>query len=258
MTDHFDTLVEEAEKEAKAMQGWDFSYIKDRRHSDLHPWDYNDAVCSRLDGVRDMLDMDTGGGEVLLGLKEDANTWPDYVCAIEGYRPNVSVATHNLQSIGAKVLECKSDGKLPFADESFGLITNRHGNYSAQEIKRVLRPSGLFITQQIRFGTKTSLNTLLDGPDTAPIYNQASFAELISQFEKLDLEIVDQREFKGSDVFDDIGAVVFTLTAAAWELPGFSVERYREQLYKLHESIRSNGPIDVGISFYLIVVRKRV
>ena len=255
MTDNFDALVNEAEKHAKVMQGWDFSYVKGRRHSDRHPWDYSNMICSMLNGVHDMLDIDTGGGEVLLGLRERATDWPDRVCATEGYKPNVAVATRNLQSIGVEVFECESVDKLPFEDESFDLITNRHGDYSVREVKRVLRPCGMVITQQIGFGAKTSFNALLGGP--GPAYERVGFAEIVTRFEESGFDIIDRQEFNGHDIFDDIGAVVFVLTAAPWELPGFSVERYRDQLHKLHESIKSDGPIDIGISFFLLVARKR-
>jgi SAM-dependent methyltransferase len=255
MNHDFDALVNEAEEHAKAMQGWDFSYVKGRRHSDRHPWDYIDTVCSVLDGVRDMLDMETGGGKNLLRIKERAKDWPDHVSATEGYKPNVAVASRNLQPIGVEVFERHLIDKLPLEDEAFDLITNRHGDYFVPEVKRILRTSGVFITQQIGFGTKVSINTLLEGPD--PAYEQISFAEIVSRFEGAGFEIIIHQEFNGCDVFDDIGALVFVLTAAPWEVPGFSVERYHRKLCTLHESILSDGPIDLGISYLLLAVRKR-
>jgi SAM-dependent methyltransferase len=201
-----------------------------------------------------MLDMDTGGGEKLIELKTHAKTWPERVCAIEGYEPNVAVAKRNLQRIGVKVFQYESRDKLPFKGKSFDLVTNRHGDYSVSEIKRVLRPAGIFITQQIGFNAKISFNRLLGGPQ--PEYEQLDLADAVSKFEKAGFEILKQQDFFGRDVFDDIGAVVWVLTVAPWELPGFSVERYRDGLYKLHQSIRSNGPINVGIAYFILVVHK--
>ena len=37
--------------------------------------------------------------------------------------------------------------KMPFADGQFDIVINRHGNYNANEIFRILKPNGLFITQ---------------------------------------------------------------------------------------------------------------
>jgi hypothetical protein len=113
----------------------------------------------------------------------------------------------------------------------------------------------MFLTQQIGFGTKISFNNLLDGPE--PAYENVDFSEIVTRFEKSGFDIIVRQKYNGRDVFNDIGAVVFVLTAAPWELPGFSVERYRDQLYKLHESIKSDGPIDIGISYFLLGARKR-
>ena len=255
MSDDFEALVMEAEKAARQMKGWDFSFVENRRHTDSHPWDYTEAVCSFLVGVTDMLDMDTGGGEVLLGLRDRATVWPDRVCATEGYHPNVAVASRNLKPIGVEVVECRTSKRLPFEDESFDLIINRHGDYREPELWRILRSSGMFVTQQIGFGAKVRFNEMFDGPD--PAYNKVTFADVITRFDEAGFEIIDQREFRGRDIFDDIGAVVFVLTAAPWEIPGFSVDGYREQLLELHESIETNGPIDIGVSYTLLTVRKR-
>lgn len=93
---------------------------------------------------------------------------------------------------------------------------------------RVLKPGGLFVTQQIGFSTKISINSLLGGP--APAYELIGWGEIVAQFEQADFNILERQEFIGRDVFDDIGAVALVLTAAPWEIPGFSVEHYRHGL----------------------------
>jgi len=160
-----------------------------------------------------MLDMETGGGEKLIELKNHAKTWPERVYATEGYEPNVAVARRNLQRIGVKVFAYESRDKLPFEDESFDLITNRHGDYSVTEIKRIFRPTGIFVTQQIGFNARISFSTLLGGPP--PEYEQFDAADAVSQFEDAGFDILEQEEFFGRDVFDDIGAVVWVLTVAS-------------------------------------------
>ena len=201
-----------------------------------------------------MLDMDTGGGEKLILLKEFAKTWPGQVCATEGYKPNVKVARHNLEPIGVDVVEFDRYESLPFQDNSFDLITNRHGDFRVGELKRILRPGGVFITQQIGAAETISFGSLLDGPE--PEYPPIALKDTVSAFEEAGFEIEEQREFHGKDVFDDIGAIVFVIAMAPWELPGFSVEDYRDRLYRVHRSIKSNGPIDLGCGYYLIVARK--
>ena len=254
MADEFDALVADAQEAAFGQKGWDFSYVKGRRHTDVVSWSFQEKVYAQLEDIRDMLDMDTGGGERLLELRKNAKIWPERVCATEGYQPNVEVARRNLRSVGIEVHEFKSYDKLPFDDDTFDLITNRHGDYSAPELMRILRPGGTFVTQQIGFANKTSFGSLLDGPE--PEYPPLRIEDTLHDFRHAGFDIVEQREFLGRDIFDDVGAIVFVLIKAPWELPGFSVEKYRDRLYDLHRSIKSNGPIDVGIAFFLLIARK--
>ena len=61
-----------------------------------------------------MLDLGTGGGERLLGLRE---YWPPRVAATEGYAPNLALATERLSDYGVEVKGAESDEStvLPFA-----------------------------------------------------------------------------------------------------------------------------------------------
>ena len=54
-----------------------------------------------------------------------------------------------LLPLGIDLRECSDASRLPFADASFDLIINRHGDFCPVEIRRLLRPGGLFITQQV-------------------------------------------------------------------------------------------------------------
>jgi SAM-dependent methyltransferase len=255
MSDRIDALINDAIDAASRQEGWGFSYVKGRRHLDGTPWSWRHEVCSRLSGVQDMLDMDTGGGEMLIGLKEHAKMWPEHVCATEGYQPNIEVAKRNLQPIGVDVFEFERYENLPFSGNTFDLITNRHGDFRATEINRILSPGGIFITQQIGTPETTSFGNLLDGPP--PEYPPTVWADVVASFENAGFEIEEQQEFVGKDVFDDIGAIVFVITMAPWELPDFSADVYRERLRRAQRSIEINGPIDLGRGFSLLVAHKR-
>ena len=41
------------------------------------------------------------------------------------------------------------NGTLPFDDESFDVVIDRHGDYNPPEIYRVLKPGGVVIMQQV-------------------------------------------------------------------------------------------------------------
>ncbi|MFQ4153702.1 hypothetical protein [Lactiplantibacillus plantarum] len=53
------------QKEQYGITGWDFSYLDGRWQSELLPWNYRKLVLSYLKSDMQLLDMGTGGGELL-------------------------------------------------------------------------------------------------------------------------------------------------------------------------------------------------
>jgi hypothetical protein len=94
----FDELIAEAERQPFA--GWDFSYVKDRMVEATLPWDYVVEVLERLNGVSALLDLGTGGGEVLSQLAP----FPPRTFATEEYAPNAPIAARRLHPLGAQVV----------------------------------------------------------------------------------------------------------------------------------------------------------
>ena len=78
--------------------GWDFSYLDGRMVEDLSvlTWDYRAAIEARLPHIHSLLDIDTGGGEVLASFKP----LPADTCATESYAPNILVARRRLEPLG--------------------------------------------------------------------------------------------------------------------------------------------------------------
>ena len=136
----------EAEEKIAHVQGWDFSHIhgKYEEENDL-PWDYEKIVLNYLRPDMKLLDFDTGGGEFLLSLGHpNENT-----SATEGYPPNVALCRERLLPLGIDFRECADESDIPFEDSSFDLFLNRHGSFDPEECFRLLKPNGLFITEQV-------------------------------------------------------------------------------------------------------------
>jgi hypothetical protein len=53
-------------------------------------------------------------------------------------------------------------------------------------------------------------------------------------------------------VFYDVGAVVYFLRLVIWIVPNFSVERYRDRLWSLHQQIGRDGRYVAHASRFLI------
>jgi hypothetical protein len=56
--------------------------------------------------------------------------------------------------------------------------------------------------------------------------------------------------------FLDVGALVYWLRAAPWELPDFDLERDRPRRHQLHEQASGGTPIDLSTAYLLVVARK--
>jgi SAM-dependent methyltransferase len=155
MTDQFDRLV--ADAEAQQMSGWDWSFVEGRYIEAAPPWNYREHVRAYLLSTHSLLDMGTGGGELLASMAPLPNdTW-----ATEGYPPNLPIARARLAPFGVTVVPMIEGDILPLPDASFDLVINRHESFDAREVHRVLRPGGTFITQQVGAQDLINLNETL-------------------------------------------------------------------------------------------------
>ena len=83
----------QAEERIAKIHGWDFSHIDGRltEVQDL-PWDYREIIARYLKPEMKLLDVDTGGGEVLLSLNHPYEN----TAASEGYPPNADLCRQTL------------------------------------------------------------------------------------------------------------------------------------------------------------------
>jgi SAM-dependent methyltransferase len=134
------------EEEAAHIHGWDFSHIRGRfgEEKDL-PWDYEKIVRYYLSDSKRLMDYDTGGAEFLLSLNHPY----DMTYATEGYKPNVELCKERLLPLGVHFKECSDAANIPFSDASFDMMINRHGDFAKDEIYRLLKKDGVFITEQV-------------------------------------------------------------------------------------------------------------
>jgi SAM-dependent methyltransferase len=249
MSRDFDELVNATL--AQEFTGWDFSYLRGRWRMEKLPWHYRALVEVRLQDAERLLDMGTGGGEFLASLVP----LPPRTYASEGYAPNVPIACQQLEPLGVAVIEVHDPAALGLQSEYFDLVINRHESFIASEVYRVLRPGGVFITQQIGGRNNIELNEWLQDEIDFP-YAKWSLARAMQQLEAAGFIIEEQQEVFPVAHFDDIGAVVFYLKVISWQIPDFSVERYRDKLRALHERIERSGPLAVRSHRFLVIARR--
>lgn len=239
-------------EERFSFKGWDFSHINNRSKEEALPWDYKKIVESYMDNNKIMLDMGTGGGEFLLSL----NPHKGKTYATEAYLPNIQLSKDVLTPYGIEVRAVESDLKLPFDDKFFNLIINRHEAYCLPEVDRILKPGGVFITQQVGETNNRELSKFLLGKYTNVVCLPENLNEALEEANNLGWNIIKHEECFPKTYFYDIGALVYYAKIIEWEFPNFSVERCFHRLVKLQEKIEKQGYVDTSEHRYLLIAQK--
>jgi len=173
----------------------------------------------------------------------------------ESYDPNVIIAKNRLNPLGINVVKIEGDDNLPFKDGEFELIINRHESFSISEVYRILSPRGYFISQQVG-GKNNQLLREIMGSKNVSDYEHWNLDYEINELENNGFEVLKKKEaFPVTRIFD-VGAIVFYFLAIPWELPGFTIEKYREKLWEIHNVIEDNGYIDVISHRFLFKAQK--
>lgn len=240
-------------EEARAhIRGWDFSHIHGRyeEEEDL-PWDYKAVVCACLGDDMELLDMDTGGGEFLLSLGHPCG----HTAATEGYPPNVALCRKELLPRGIDFREMTDPAEMPFEQERFDIVINRHGSYHISELWRVLKRGGVFITEQVGEDNDRELVDLLL-PGTPKPFPGLNLDRQRTLFEQAGFEIEKAEECFRPIRFYDVGALVWFARIIEWEFPGFSVDSCFDRLLEAQRILEKKGAVEGTIHRYLLAARK--
>ena len=244
-------------EENHAFQGWDFSHIDGRWDEPDLPWDYVSVVKSYLVDEHILLDMGTGGGELLLSIGHPY----EYTYATEAYEPNFELCKKTLSPLGITVVKTNTDenfnadDKLPFDDGFFDIIINRHESFDLTEVERVLKPEGFFITQQVgNKNTREFMRRLNDDfTYDLPLHTMKKYTEDLSE---LGFQVLRKEEIEYPIKVYDVGALVYMAKILVWEYPGFSVRTHLDKLLDCQREIEEKGFLEATGHRFLIVSRK--
>lgn len=246
----FNILVKEAQD--SGFSGWDFNWLRGRMLQENPPWDYPRLVKAYFKDVHSLLDMGTGGGELLAALAP----LPPNTHATEAYPRNQILALERLSDLGVQVHPIEDGAPLPFQDERFDLIISRHESFDPQEIERLLKPHGTFITQQVGGLDNLKLNQVLEEDISFPYLGWGLAAALTGLYEAgFMIERAEKAALKTS--FLDIGAVVYYLKAIPWQVKDFNPDTHFDSLVKLHNIIERQGQFVATAHRFLITARKK-
>lgn len=238
----FEELI--AEGDAVPVEGWDFSWFNGRATEERPSWGYARLLSDRIRRSDAVLDIQTGGGEVLASAVRAARTatgtGPAVLVATESWPPNLALAQRALAPLGGVVVGAADDMDLPLADASFDLVSSRHPVLDPwPEIARVLAAGGSYFAQHVGPGSNRELTDFMMGPQPVSWSRSPRVAAAAARRARLD--VVDVREQALRVEFFDVAAVVHFLRKVLWTVPGFTVREYAEPLARMHAHIQRHG-----------------
>ena len=246
----YDELVEQAL--GAAFEGWDFSWLDGRAVSGALSWSYVGLSRAAISAATRLLDLDTGGGELLASLQP----LPQISVATEGWPPNLQLSRRRLGPLGVEVRRHDGTDALPAADGEFDLALNRHGRLVPAELARVLERGGLMLTQQVGNRNHFEVNEVL-GAAPVQLPGAWTLSDAVNELNRCGFEILEAVEERPEFLVHDIGALVYQLLAVPWQIPDFDVEKYGPALRALDARVRTDGPFVAHDHRYLIRAVRR-
>lgn len=132
-------------EKARGFRGWSLEDVEPRPIGLAYPWDYRNRAAVLIGRASAVLDMGTGGGELFADLCQGQR---GCMVASEPWPLNAPIAKRRLAPLGVEVVGGHSL-HLPFRNDVFDLVLNRHEELDPAEVGRVVTPGGILFTQQV-------------------------------------------------------------------------------------------------------------
>ena len=240
-------------EEEKSISGWDFSYLDGRWDEEDLPWNYKEIVKKYLRPEHFMLDMGTGGGEFLMTLNHPY----DKTSVTEGYKPNYEICMSKLAPLGVKVYNYVGDDRLDLIDDNtFDIVINRHESYNESELHRILKPNGVFITQQVGAYNNKALATFFDESHVDQ-FPELTLDKSIERLIENSFDILYSDEYYPLLKFYDLGAIAYFAKIIEWEFINFSVDKTIDKFEILQKELERTGFISSKEHRFIIVALKK-
>ena len=148
-------------------QGWDFSRMTVLRQP--VPWDYRDVVVRYLRPSDSVLDIGTGGGELLGRLAPSFGH--GLGIDIDPGMIRLAQANSTANNLSFRV----SSDRLEAIPEAFDVIIDRHASFSLDAVASHLKPAGYFVTQQVGERNMACVKAALGQPIGPPTIQREAF-----------------------------------------------------------------------------------
>ena len=233
--------------------GWDFSTIASRTITEGEKWDFSVLVTQRLNKSLDLLDLGTGGAERLLEFAP----FVQKACGVDDSEGMIVTAKKNAQLADEKNVELhKADSAaLPWKNESFDVVTSRHAPFLPQEVARVLKPGGIFITQQVAENDKQNIKEIFGRGQCFGQTPGDMQRKLALELKGAGLEITKEDNYDATEWYKDMADVVFLLKNTPIT-EGLDEEKDRKHLEEVERKFKTTKGIKTNSARFIILAEK--
>lgn len=234
--------------------GWDFSKIDKRKKVVGKKWDFLEIVKGYVTDKTVLLDIGTGGGKKLLEVAKTV----EKAYGIDHQQSMISTAHRNLAESKMRNVEFKlADAKnLPFPEEHFDIIMCRHAPFSAQQVYRVMKPKGIFLTQQVYSGKDAANIKRIFGRGQG--YGRkpgTGIKKHVRELQAAGFEILRKDTCNVTEYYADMADVIFLLRNTPI-IPDFDIDKDRKHLEEIESKYKTDYGIKTNSARYLLVCRK--
>ena len=229
-------------------RGWDFSRVQD--DIDPVPWRYSAVVRAYVQPGNAVLDLGTGGGERFRKVAAAVRR----AVGVDLDRAALDVARRVGHS--ADLVQARGQA-LPFPAACFDVVLSRHAPVWIAEAARVLRPGGVFVTQQIGPENAANIGAVF-GCEARAAYACApdqQIAAWAGELRARGFAIRAQGAYNVPYFYCDAASLVFWLKAIP--VPAdFEMARHWEQVARIIDGSQSPRGIATNVHRELLVAQK--
>jgi len=233
--------------------GWDFSKIDKRTKTVGEKWDFLEIVKNYVSNETILLDIGTGGGEKLLEIAK----FVEKAYGIDNSRSMITTANRNLRKAKMLNVEFKlADAKkLPFTEESFDVAMCRQAPFYAEEVFRVLKPNGVFLSQQVGEENKQNIKEIFGRGQSFGEKPGSFMSDCIQELENAGLKILRTDTYNATEYYTDMADLIFLLRNTPI-MPDFDIEKDERHLEEIEKKYKTKNGIKTNSSRFLIICKK--
>ena len=224
-----------AAEEKAFYHGKGSTHLGGRWSEESLPWDFQEMLRSRLTGRSVFLDLGSGSCSFLLSL----DPTPGLAFYAEEDEEAAAILRQRFRPYGVEVRQVFDRRDLPFSDGKFDLVYTRNGDFCPEEVCRILKRGGLFLTQQSGGVDGRFSGEAFPGWEETARPDDLNGA--ITRLENAGFLVRKGQEAYPELRLRDVGALVYWIHAAGWQPLDFSVEKHEEAFWQLQQRLDEKG-----------------